>query len=196
MKMPLILIAVAAVVIIAFTGWNLFKGSNQYETANAPVDFYSLSANTLEGEAFSFEKLRGKKVLIVNTASECGFTPQYKQLQKLYDEYGGEGFEILGFPCNDFGKQEKGGSSEIGAFCQKNFGVTFQMMEKISIKGDTHPVYKWLTSASENGVADHNIRWNFHKFTISEHGELVGSYRSGVNPLDNNIVTFVNTENK
>lgn len=195
MKMPLLIIA-AVLVVVLFAGWKMIKGTAQYSPVESPVDFYSLSATTIEGENYSFEQLRGKKVLIVNTASECGFTPQYKELQDLYEKFRGDGFEILGFPCNDFGKQEKGGSDEIGAFCQKNFGVSFQMMEKVNIKDEAHPVYRWLTSAKENGVSDHSIRWNFHKFTISEKGELVGSYRSGVSPLDNNIVTFVNTENK
>lgn len=195
MKQTLIIIGVL-IVFALIVGWKMFKESNQYKATAAPVDFHSLSAMTLDGEDYSFEKLRGKKVLIVNTASECGFTPQYSELQKLHEQFGGEEFVILGFPCNDFGKQERGDSDEIGAFCQKNYGVSFQMMEKVSIKGDTHPVYKWLTEAAQNGVSDHTIRWNFHKFTVSENGELVGSYRSAISPLDNSITTFVNTENK
>lgn len=195
MKPTLIIIAVL-IIVAGLVSWKMFKGAAQYEAVKAPVDFYGLSATTIEGEVYEFEQMRGKKVLIVNTASECGFTPQYKELQKLHDMYSAEGLVILGFPCNDFGKQEKGNSSEIGAFCQKNYGVTFQMMEKVSIKGDTHPVYQWLMQADQNGVSDHTIRWNFHKFTISENGELVGSYRSAVNPLDNSIISFVNPENK
>ena len=195
MKQTLIIISLL-IVIALIVGWKMFKESNQYKATAALVDFYSLSAMTLEGEDYNFEKLRGKKVLIVNTASECGFTPQYSELQKLHEEYGSEAFVILGFPCNDFGKQERGDSDEIGAFCQKNYGISFQMMEKVKIKGDTHPVYKWLTEAAQNGVSDHNIRWNFQKFTVSENGELVGSYRSAVSPLDNSITTFVKTENK
>jgi len=195
MKQTLIIIGIL-IVFALIVGWKMFKESNQYKATVAPVDFYSLSAMTLDGKPYSFDQLKGKKVLIVNTASECGFTPQYSELQKLHEKYGGDEFVILGFPCNDFGKQEKGDSDEIGAFCQKNYGVSFQMMEKVSIKGDTHPVYKWLTETAQNGVNDHNIRWNFHKFTVSENGELVGSYRSAVSPLDYSITTFVKTENK
>jgi glutathione peroxidase len=195
MKTTLIIIA-ALLILATLVGWNMFKASAQYTAAMAPVDFYSLRATTLDGDDFSFEQLRGKRILIVNTASECGFTPQYAELQKLHEQFSGIDFMILGFPCNDFGKQEKVDSEKIGAFCQKNFGVSFQMMEKVSIKGDTHSVYQWLTKAAQNGVKDHNIIWNFHKFTVSENGELVGSYRSAVSPLDNSIISFVNTKNK
>jgi glutathione peroxidase len=155
------------------------------------VDFYSLSCKTLDGNDFQFEQLKGKRVLIVNTASKCGFTKQYEGLQNLHDTYSGDDFVILGFPCNDFGNQESGSEKEIGAFCSANFGVEFQMMEKVKVKGkEKHPVYVWLTSEEENGVSNHSVKWNFHKFAIDNQGHLVGSMRSGVKPSDKEITDF------
>jgi glutathione peroxidase len=184
------LIISVCLISLALIGWNMFKGGNTYEPMNSINDFHSLSCNTLDGQPFDFSELKGSKVLIVNTASACGFTPQYKGLQKLHEEYG-ETLKILGFPCNDFGKQESGSHEEIGEYCQKNYGVTFQMMEKVNIKGKSpHPVYNWLLNKSENGVSNHSVRWNFHKFIVDENGSLVGSFKSGVNPTDNQIISF------
>ena len=161
------------------------------QPVDAPVDFYSLQARTLDGEAYDFAQLKGKRVLIVNTASECGFTPQYKELQALWDEAKGGNFVILGFPCNDFGGQEKGSASEIGAFCQKNYGVTLLMMEKVAIKGDNpYHVYQWLTSKTKNGAKDATVRWNFHKFLINEKGQWVSSHLSTVSPTNSEIRNF------
>lgn len=155
------------------------------------ASFYDFTVQTLTGEEFSFEQLRGKRVLVVNTASECGYTPQYEQLQELYAQYGGENFTIVGFPANNFGGQEPGSDEQIQEFCQRNYGVEFPMMSKISVKGDdTHPVYQWLTSKEMNGVSDGNVRWNFHKFTIDENGNWVGEYPSNVSPLDEEILSF------
>lgn len=171
--------------------WSIYSGVETYKPMNSSVDFYSLSCNTLDGNDFQFDQLKGKRILIVNTASECGFTPQYKGLQKLHEMYSGDEFVILGFPCNDFGKQESGNAKQIEEFCTANFGVEFQMMEKVKVKGEEkHPVYVWLTSKEENGVSNHSIRWNFHKFAIDEQGNLVGSMRSGVKPLDKVITEF------
>ena len=193
-----IILTIVAVIFIAlgFSAWNVYGGVSTYTPIEAPTSFYDLSCETLEGETLDFNSLRGKKVLIVNTASECGFTSQYEGLQKLHEEYGGDDFVIIGFPCNDFGKQESGTHEEIGAFCSKNFGVTFQMMEKVSVKGsNTHSVYNWLLNEAENGVSNHNVRWNFHKFLIDENGALVASLRSGVNPEDNRVINFLNNGN-
>lgn len=195
MKMTILFSTATILLGLGLVAWNFYSGVSTYPstTEQSNVDFYSLSCNTLEGEEFSFEQLRGKRVLIVNTASKCGFTPQYEELQKLHETYGGESFVILGFPCNDFGKQEPGSSVEIGAFCQKNFGVEFTMMEKVSVKGkEMSEVYVWLNNKSSNGVADHNVRWNFHKFLIDETGHLSASLKSGVNPLSKNITDFAN----
>jgi glutathione peroxidase len=135
---------------------------------------HQFSATTIDGEIFDFSTLKGKKVIIVNTASECALTPQFKKLQELYEEYGGDDFEIIGFPCNDFGKQEPADNQTISGFCKIKYGVTFQMMEKISIKGDNpHPIYKWLSSSEENGTLDAKVTWNFQKFMIDEKGEVV-----------------------
>lgn len=153
--------------------------------------FYTLNATTLEGAPFDFAQLKGKRVLIVNTASKCGFTPQYADLEKLHDTHGGDSFVILGFPCNQFGRQEPGNSNDIASFCQRNYGVSFQMMEKVDVKGsDAHPVYQWLCEKAKNGVDDHKVAWNFHKFLVDEEGRLVASLRSGVSPMDDTIVDF------
>jgi glutathione peroxidase len=194
MKMFLYIV-VGLITALGLMGWNMYKGASSYSSTTAPADFYSLSCTTLDGDAFDFATLKGSRVVIVNTASECGFTPQYKELQQLHEEYSEKGLIILGFPCNDFGTQESGSHEEIGAFCSKNFGVTFTMMEKVSVKGEeTHPVYNWLLNKSENGVSDHNVRWNFHKFLVDENGSLVGSLRSGVSPMDKRIIEFAESE--
>lgn len=154
--------------------------------------FYSLNAKTLSGEDFSFEQLKGKRVLIVNTASKCGYTPQYEELQQLYMDYEMQGFTIVGFPSNDFGKQEPGSNKEIEEFCQKNYGVTFLMMDKVVVKNneEQHPVYQWLTQMSLNKVADAKVKWNFNKFLIDDKGHWVKHYPSKISPMDDKIVNF------
>lgn len=136
---------------------------------------YDFKATSLDGQPFDLSSLKGKKVLVVNTASKCGLTPQYASLQKLYDTYKDRNFVIIGFPANNFASQEPGTNSEIKEFCTKNYGVTFPMMSKISVKGaDIDPLYKWLTQKSQNGVTDADVQWNFQKFMIDEQGKLVG----------------------
>jgi glutathione peroxidase len=155
------------------------------------MSFYDFKVKDIEGKEFDFASLKGKRVLIVNTASECGYTPQYKQLQELYESYGGETFTIIGFPANNFGGQEPGSDNEIASFCEKNYGVTFPMMSKISVKGnDEHPLYQWLTNKEMNGVGNGNVRWNFHKFLIDENGKWVKELSSGVSPLDEDVIAF------
>ena len=176
---------------IGLSAWKLYKSSAIYAPQPAMENFHDLSATTLEGAPYSFDQLKGKRVLILNTASRCGFTPQYADLEQLNKEYGGDDFVILGFPCNQFGRQEPGSSGEIATFCEKNYGVSFQMMEKVDVKGaDAHPVYQWLSEKARNGVEDHKVAWNFHKFLVDEEGRLVASLRSGVSPLDATIVDF------
>ncbi|MBN1387330.1 MAG: glutathione peroxidase, partial [Bacteroidales bacterium] len=132
---------------------------------------YDFTVKTLEGEDFSFSELKGKKVMIVNTASKCGLTPQYEELQELWEHYGGDDFLIIGFPANNFMNQEPGSNEEIKEFCTRNYGVTFPMMSKISVKGkDMHPVYQWLTSRELNGYEDSEVQWNFQKYLIDENG--------------------------
>ncbi len=134
---------------------------------------HDFTARTIDGEIFNFSELKGKKVLIVNTATECALTPQFKKLQELYEEYGGDDFEIVAFPSNDFGSQEPGDNARIKEFCTKKFGVSFLMMEKISIKDNPHPVYQWLMSSEENGTLDGKVIWNFQKFLVDEDGMVV-----------------------
>jgi glutathione peroxidase len=155
--------------------------------------FYDLKAKTIDGKEFNFSDLKGKKVLIVNTASRCGFTPQYEDLEKLYKEYKDKNLVIIGFPANNFGRQEPGSNEEIGEFCKKNYGVTFQMMEKIDVKGDDkHPVYKWLTEKSLNGKMDSSVKWNFQKYMIDDNGNLVDVVGSGDKPTSDKIVNWIN----
>lgn len=155
--------------------------------------FYDLKAKTIDGKDFSFSELKGKKVLVVNTASKCGYTPQYEDLEKLYTEYKDKNFMIIGFPANNFGHQEPGTNGEIKEFCTKNYGVTFPMMEKISVKGDDmDPVYKWLTDKALNGKMDSSVRWNFQKYMIDENGNLVDVVSSGEKPGSEKIVNWIN----
>ena len=147
---------------------------------------------TIDGKDYDFSQLKGKKVLIVNTASECGFTPQYDDLQKLYRAYGGDNFVILGFPANNFGGQEPHKDDEIKTFCTKNYGVTFQLFSKISVKGeDEAALFKWLTSKELNGVSDGKVKWNFTKFLIDENGNWVANYSSATTPMDDKIVNWI-----
>ncbi|MCS6823490.1 MAG: glutathione peroxidase [Cytophagaceae bacterium] len=154
--------------------------------------FYDFKIRSLEGNIIDFSVYKGKKVLIVNTASECGFTPQYQELQKLHEQYGDK-VAVLGFPCNDFGAQEPGSNQDIQQFCKKNYGVTFQMFEKISIKQpNTHPLYQWLSDKSRNGWNSELPGWNFCKYLISENGELLEYYGSAVSPMGKKIIEAIN----
>ncbi len=135
---------------------------------------HQFSANGMDGQVLSLANFKGKKMLIVNTASKCGLTPQFKQLQKLHATYKDKGLIIIGFPSNDFAKQDPGNNAEIKDFCERNYGVTFLMMEKIVVKGEAqHPIYRWLTSKTENGVMRSKVTWNFQKYLIDEDGHLV-----------------------
>ncbi len=170
------------------------KATAQPTEALQPQSFYALQAETLNGKPFDFASLKGKKVLVVNTASKCGFTKQYGDLQKLYEEYGGNNFTIIGFPANDFMRQEPGSNDEIANFCQINFGVTFQMMAKIHVKGDSiSPVYQWLTAKALNSAMDSEVKWNFQKYMIDENGKLVGIAYSKEKPNSNRIVEWIKT---
>jgi len=153
--------------------------------------FYDLRAQTIDGEEFLFSELKGKRVLIVNVASKCGYTPQYEELQKLHEQYGGEDFIILGFPANDFGFQEPGSEAQIKSFCSKNYGVSFQMMSKVKTnRSRGHQVYQWLCNKAQNGVEDAKVSWNFNKFLIDENGNWVAHYESRMDPMSTEITTF------
>ncbi len=161
-------------------------------TGFAQSSFYDFKVKDIDGNDFDLAKLKGKKVLVVNTASKCGLTPQYKQLQSLYEQFGGEKFVIVGFPANNFMKQEPGTNEEIAEFCEKNYGVTFPMMEKISVKGDDmHPLYHWLTEKSKNGVLDSEVGWNFQKYLVDEKGQLVKMVEPKTKPDDEQIVSWI-----
>lgn len=176
---------------VGLSSWKLHQSSTTYAPQPAMENFYDLSASTLDGNPYEFSQLKGKRVLLVNTASRCGFTPQYADLETLHKQYGSSGFVILGFPCNQFGFQEPGSSGDIATFCEKNYGVSFQIMEKVNVRGsEAHPVYQWLSEKARNGVEDHKVGWNFHKFLVDENGRLVASLRSGVSPMDDTIVDF------
>ena len=159
------------------------------------MTFHELQAQTIDGEEFEFQKLAGQRVLVVNTASECGYTPQYEQLQELYETYGSSDFTIIAFPSNDFGGQEPGSNADIKSFCQKNYGVTFPVMAKAPVTGpQQHPVYRWLTSKERNGRKTIEVEWNFNKFLINAKGEWVAYYPSSVSPLSDEIVSFAEGE--
>ena len=144
---------------------------------------YTFSARTLGGESVGLDRYRDKVVLIVNTASECGFTPQYAGLQQLHDRFAARGFEVLGFPCNQFGKQEPGDAAQIGSFCEKNFGVTFPMFEKIDVKGPAaHPLYRYLTSEAPGLLGTKVIKLNFTKFLVDRRGQVVKRYAPKTTP--------------
>jgi glutathione peroxidase len=153
---------------------------------------YDFTVETIEGESFPLSQLKGKKVMVVNTASKCGLTPQYELLEKLYKQYKGQNFVIIGFPANNFLSQEPGSNAEILDFCTENYGVTFPMMAKISVKGDDiHPLYQWLTSKKENGAVDSDVSWNFQKFLIDEEGRVVQSFSPRTKPNDEEIVNWI-----
>ncbi len=156
------------------------------------VGIYDFKVPSLDGKSIDLSKYKGKKILIVNTASKCGFTPQYKDLESLYETYKGK-LVILGFPANNFKQQEPGTNAEISEFCTKNYGVTFPMSEKVSVKGDDiHPLFKYLTDeAAKMGVED-PIKWNFTKFLIDENGKLVAVFPSKVNPMSEEVTKYLN----
>jgi glutathione peroxidase len=158
-------------------------------------NFHSFKTKTIDGKVFDLASLKGKKVLVVNTASKCGLTPQYKDLQDLYLKYGGDNFVIIGFPANNFLSQEPGSNSEIKQFCTENYEVTFPMMQKISVKGDDiDPIYKWLTSKSMNGKMDAEVSWNFQKFMIDENGNFVDMASPRTKPSDEKIVKWITSK--
>lgn len=156
--------------------------------------FYSFKVKTLEGQDFDFASLKGKKVMIVNTASKCGYTPQYEDLEALHRQFGSK-LVIIGFPANNFMNQEPGSASEIRQFCTDKFDVTFPLMEKISVKGnDMHPLYQWLTSKEKNGVMDSEVKWNFQKYLIDENGKLIDVLYSKEKPGSEKVLTWLSAK--
>ena len=153
---------------------------------------HKFKVNDINGEIFDMSKLKGKKIMIVNTASKCGLTPQYKKLENLYREYKSQNFIIIGFTANNFLSQEPGSDEQIAEFCKSNYGVTFPMMSKISVKGDNkHPLYDFLTKKSLNGVIDSSVRWNFQKYLINAEGIVEKVISPWVSPDDSSIVEWI-----
>ena len=154
---------------------------------SAKKSIYDIEINSLQGKPINLSLFKGKKILFVNVASKCGFTPQYKELQKLHNIYE-DSLVVIGVPCNQFGKQEPGNSSEISEFCQVNYGVSFLITEKISVKGkEQHPLYSWLTNKNENGRKNSSVKWNFQKYLLNEDGELIDYYYSITSPTSSKI---------
>ena len=185
-------------IIISFSIWItstsfLSDAQNDLVTENYILDndFYDLEFESIDDKIISLSNFKGKYILIVNTASRCGYTRQYKDLQKIHEDYNDK-LIVIGFPCNDFGSQEKGSNQEILSFCQKNYGVDFLLSKKIKIKGEQcHPIFNWLTKKSNNGVLNYKVSWNFNKFLIDPHGELLGAYSSSTKPFDTEIISQI-----
>lgn len=178
-------------IVILLSGFSYKRIAKNNNSTVSSSNFYDLKAVTIDGQEISFEKFKGKKVLIVNVASKCGYTYQYEGLQKLHELYGNK-VSVLGFPANDFLFQERGSNEEIAEFCESNYGVTFQMFEKITTKGKKQsPVYHWLSNKELNGWNDQKPSWNFCKYIIDEDGKLVGFFDSKVKPLSEEIVSLI-----
>jgi len=195
------IVVMLCLVVFLATGCSKEKKVDDVEKSSAienkelvSENIYQYQVTDLYGESFDFSNLKGKKVMVVNTASECGLTPQYQDLQKLYDNYKDQNFVIVGFPANNFGGQEPGSDAQIASFCKENYGVTFPMMSKISVKGgDMHEVYHFLTEKEKNGLQDSEVAWNFQKYLLDEKGELVMVVEPRTLPTDASIVEWIET---
>lgn len=195
-KIGLVLAAMILVLSFGCKKDQVAKNNKETETLETQEmtaeNIYQFKVTDLYGSEFDFSSLKGKKIMVVNTASECGLTPQYSDLQKLYDTYKEEDFVIIGFPANNFGGQEPGSDMQIATFCKENYGVSFPMMSKISVKGDDmHEVYQFLTKKSKNGLQDSDVAWNFQKYLIDENGELVQVIEPKTLPTDPQVVAWI-----
>lgn len=181
----LIILIVLLLSVFAFYAFIIKKGKPS-------SSIHQFTVKTIDGQELDFSSLKGKKILIVNTASKCGFTPQFEKLEALYEKYKDKNFVIVGFPCNQFGNQDPGSGSEIKSFCTRNYGVTFPMMEKVDVKGDSvADIYKWLTSKEKNGVESSSVKWNFQKYMVDENGFLVDHVLSFKSPDCSKIVNWI-----
>ncbi len=190
------LLVIACSALLLFSCKNEAQGKKENnkktEMAMEKQNIYQFKVEDLSGKIFDFASLKGKKVMIVNTASKCGLTPQYKDLEAIYKEYKDKGFVIVGFPANNFASQEPGTNEEIASFCQLNYGVTFPMMDKVSVKGDDMcAIYQFLTQKEKNGLQDSNVEWNFQKYLINENGELVKVIAPKTLPTDPSVVDWI-----
>ncbi|MBX2889759.1 MAG: glutathione peroxidase [Saprospiraceae bacterium] len=178
----LLLLGTAAFTYHTINSKTLSRPMDTHTAAADSSTFFSLTANSIDGETVSFEQYRGKKIIVLNTASACGYTPQYADWEKFYAENEDQ-VVVLGFPCNDFGGQEPGSEEDIKSFCQKNYGVTFPMFEKVAVKGaDKSPVYQWLTDPAKNGWNSQEPSWNFCKYVLDENGTLTHFFASKIKP--------------
>lgn len=185
------LLVITVTLLSCITNTNNKAMNNQAVTTSVVTSssIYDFKVEALDGSVIDFASYKGKKILIVNTASKCGYTPQYEGLEELYKKYQDK-LVIVGFPANNFGEQEPGSNTEIKEFCKKNFGVTFPMAAKISVKGDdTAPIYKWLCNKTQNGVLDAEIKWNFNKFLLDEKGKLIAKFDSNVKPMSEELTS-------
>lgn len=191
MRRSFTMLSLVLVLAGTFVSFRLARARQPETLQEKAGEIYQFTLRTLEGQELSLSRFKGKKMLIVNVASECGYTPQYKNLQKLHEMYG-EKLAVIAFPSNDFGGQEPGTREEIRSFCTKNYGVTFQMMEKISVKGkDMAPLYKWLSSKEENGSCDEAPKWNFCKYLIDENGKVLKFFSSKTDPLSEELTALL-----
>tara|TARA_B100000795_G_C22633056_1_gene373371 strand:+ start:145 stop:678 length:534 start_codon:yes stop_codon:yes gene_type:complete len=162
-----------------------------FSTSNAQESIYDVAINDISGNPIDLNAFKGKYILFVNVASECGFTPQYAGLEELHQQFK-EGLVVIGLPCNQFGQQEKGTEKEIQQFCTKNFGVSFLLTEKIEVKGEgKHPLYNWLTDKNINGKSSSSVKWNFQKYIVDGDGEFVNYFYSTTKPLSPKITSIL-----
>ncbi|MBM3160026.1 MAG: glutathione peroxidase [Bacteroidetes bacterium] len=177
-------------IIISLLSCLMIKSTDIRKTPRESI--HQFKVKDIDGNNFDFSSLKGKKIMIVNTASKCGLTPQYEKLEELFQKYKNDNFVIIGFPANNFMGQEPGSNEQISAFCQKNYGVTFPMMSKISVKGnDMHPVYQFLTTKAKNGLEDNDVQWNFQKYLIDEQGHLIKVISPRTQPDDISIIEWI-----
>jgi len=159
-------------------------------TTLSAQSIHTISINSIDGKEIKMSEFKGKYILVVNVASNCGYTSQYSDLQKLHDTY--DNLVVLGVPCNQFGMQEPGSEKEIQMFCESKYNIDFPMTEKVDVKGkNQHDLFNWLTSKKTNAIDDYNVSWNFNKFLVSPEGKLLSYYKSGVNPMDESITSLI-----
>lgn len=183
--------SILAFVALLFCACFVYAKKGKNNTNVQPASIYAYKIESLDGGTIDFSKFKGKYILIVNTASKCGFTPQYKGLEKLYEAYSDK-LVVVGFPSDNFKNQEFDTNEEIAAFCEKNYGVTFPLTKKVNVKGDdTTPIYRFLTNKMENGVLDATISWNFNKFLISQEGQVLAHFDSKVKPDSEEILKYL-----
>ncbi len=188
-------ILIPFLMLIVLFGCNSSKNTateTMEKTEYAKQSIHQFQVADINGETFDFGKLKGKKIMIVNTASKCGLTAQYRDLQELYNKFKDDGFVIIGFPANNFLGQEPGSNEKIKTFCEQKFGVTFPMMAKISVKGkEIHPIYRFLTEKEKNGVADSKVSWNFQKYLLDENGYLIKHVSPKTGPMSDDILSWI-----